>query len=142
MPASIICPKCGNEYTLEEYEVDKFCKNCDTLLEVTSGKKEKIDWQKLFPYEPYPPQVEFIEDIQETVIKGGVLIAEACNGFGKTISSLSCLLPAGKKLVYATRTHEQVRQVLIEVETINSRTSKKFKAVNLASRGLGWSAPT
>ena len=136
MPASIICPKCGNEYTLEEYEVDKFCKNCDSLLEVTSGKKEKIDWQKLFPYEPYPPQVEFIEDIQETVIKGGVLIAEACNGFGKTISSLSCLLPAGKKLVYATRTHEQVRQVLIEVETINSRTSKKFKAVNLASRGF------
>jgi Rad3-related DNA helicase len=136
MPASIICPKCGNEYTLEEYEVDKFCKNCDTLLEVTSGKKEKIDWQKLFPYEPYPPQVEFIEDIQKTVIKGGVLIAEACNGFGKTISSLSCLLPAGKKLVYATRTHEQVRQVLIEVETINSRTSKKFKAVNLASRGF------
>ena len=31
MPASIICPKCGNEYTLEEYEVDKFCKNCDIL---------------------------------------------------------------------------------------------------------------
>ncbi len=136
MPASIICPKCGNEYTLEEYEADKFCKNCDTLLEVTSGKKEIIDWRKLFPYEPYPPQVEFIKDIQETVINGGVLIAEACNGFGKTISSLSCLLPSGKKIVYATRTHEQVRQVLIELETINSRTSKKYKAVNLASRNF------
>ena len=136
MPASILCPKCGKEYTLEEYEADKFCKDCGKLLEVSTGKKEVIDWQKLFPYEPYPPQESFIEDIQETVLKGGVLIAEACNGFGKTISSLSCLLPAGKQIIYATRTHEQVRQVLLELETINSRTSKKYKAVNLASRGF------
>ncbi len=134
MPASIVCPKCGKEYTLEEYEVDKFCKDCETLLKVEAGRKGKIDWKKLFPYEPYPPQVDFINDIKETVIKGGVLIAEACNGFGKTISSLSCLLPSGKQIVYATRTHEQVRQVLLELETINSRTSKKYKAVNLASR--------
>lgn len=134
MPASIVCPKCGNEYTLEEYEVDKFCKGCDTLLEVRAGNKDLNDWKKLFPYEPYPPQLEFIEDVQKTVTNGGVLIAEACNGFGKTISSLSCLLPSGKKIVYATRTHEQVRQVLIELDTINSRTSKKYKAVNLASR--------
>lgn len=134
MPASIVCPKCGNNYTLEEYEADKFCKDCSTLLEVRAGSKDPNDWKNLFPYEPYPQQVDFINDVQETVVKGGVLIAEACNGFGKTISSLSCLLPSRKKIVYATRTHEQVRQVLLELETINSRTSKKFTAVNLASR--------
>ena len=90
MPASIVCPKCDRKYTIEEYEVDKFCKDCDTLLSVGAGASTKT-WRDLFPYEPYQPQLEFIEDVIETVAKGGVLIAEACNGFGKTISSLSCL---------------------------------------------------
>ncbi|MBT7346149.1 hypothetical protein HN807_03595, partial [Candidatus Bathyarchaeota archaeon] len=115
MPASIVCPKCDRKYTIAEYELDKFCKDCDTLLSVESGENSRT-WKDLFPYEPYQPQLEFIEDVIETVVKGGVLIAEACNGFGKTISSLSCLLPTGKQIVYATRTHEQVRQVLIELD--------------------------
>jgi regulator of telomere elongation helicase 1 len=133
MPASIVCPKCDREYTIEEYEVDKFCKDCDTLLSVGAGASTRT-WKDLFPYEPYQPQLEFIEDVIETVAKGGVLIAEACNGFGKTISSLSCLLPTGKQIVYATRTHEQVRQVLIELDTINKKAGRKYTAVNLASR--------
>ncbi|MBT7913276.1 hypothetical protein HN588_05145, partial [Candidatus Bathyarchaeota archaeon] len=133
MPASIVCPKCDRKYTIAEYELDKFCKDCDTLLSVESGENSRT-WKDLFPYEPYQPQLEFIEDVIETVVKGGVLIAEACNGFGKTISSLSCLLPTGKQIVYATRTHEQVRQVLIELDTINKKARKKYTAVNLASR--------
>jgi len=133
MPASIVCPKCDREYTIEEYELDKFCKDCDTLLSVGAGASTRT-WRDLFPYEPYQPQLEFIEDVIEIVAKGGVLIAEACNGFGKTISSLSCLLPTGKQIVYATRTHEQVRQVLIELDTINKKAGRKYTAVNLASR--------
>lgn len=133
MPASIVCPKCDRKYTIEEYEKDKFCGDCDTLLSVEAGKNKKT-WRDLFPYEPYQPQLEFITDVANTVAKGGVLIAEACNGFGKTISSLSCLLPTGKQIVYATRTHEQVRQVLLELETINKKSGKKYTAVNLASR--------
>lgn len=133
MPASIVCPKCDRKYTIEEYEKDKFCKECDTLLSVEAGEN-KGTWRDLFPYEPYQPQIEFIEDVINTVTKGGVLIAEACNGFGKTIGSLSCLLPTGKQIVYATRTHEQVRQVLLELEIINKKSGKKYTAVNLASR--------
>ncbi|MCW4049841.1 MAG: hypothetical protein NWE89_08905 [Candidatus Bathyarchaeota archaeon] len=135
MPSAVQCPRCKRIYTVEEYKEDRFCRDCDTLLKIVQESQlQPDDWRRLFPYEPYPQQVDFIKDVEETVSRGKVLIAEACNGFGKTISSLSCLLAQGKKIIYATRTHEQVRQVLLEIETINKKNSEKFKAVNLASR--------
>jgi DNA excision repair protein ERCC-2 len=134
MSLSIRCPQCGRNYTIDEYEEDKFCRSCEKLLQVVTSNKSEGDWRTLFPYDPYPQQVEFIEDIQKTVTRGGVLIAEACNGFGKTISTLSCLLPTEKQIVYGTRTHEQVRQVLLELGIINEKSGMKYKAVNLASR--------
>jgi Rad3-related DNA helicase len=75
-----------------------------------------------------------MEDISEVVGKGGVLIAEACNGFGKTVCALSSVLELGKGIVYATRTHEQARQVLHEVEVINTKSGRSFSAVSLAGR--------
>jgi len=132
----ISCPRCGREHTVEAYEEDRFCRACGSLLRVTGGKGGGGEgWRRLFPYEPYPPQVEFIRDIQETAGRGGVLVAEACNGFGKTVSVLSCLLAMGKKVIYGTRTHEQVRQVLLELEKINEKSGESHTAVNLASRG-------
>ena len=132
---SIKCPGCGREYTVEEYEEDRFCRGCGRLLRVGRGSGNGNDgWRRLFPYEPYPPQVDFIRDIQETAGRGGVLVAEACNGFGKTISVLSCLLQMGKRIIYGTRTHEQVRQVLLELEKINEKSGESYTAVNLASR--------
>ena len=136
MASSAQCPKCGNSYSLEEYEEDRFCRDCETLLEIVPSTAPRKDWRDLFPYEPYQPQVEFIEDVQRTAAKGGVLIAEACNGFGKTISTLSCLLPTGKQIIYATRTHEQVRQVLLELKSINEKSGMNYSAVNLASRNF------
>jgi Rad3-related DNA helicase len=138
MPASITCPRCGETYTVEEYERDEFCRKCESHLRIDfiSRKREEVKgWRRLFPYQPYEPQIEFMKDIEETVAKGNVLIAEACNGFGKTISSLSCLLPTGKQIIYATRTHEQVRQVLLELQKINEKSGESYTAVNLASRG-------
>jgi len=88
----------------------------------------------LFPYSPYPQQLEFMQDIKTVLGKGGILVAEACNGFGKTICVLCSLLPLGRKMVYATRTHEQVRQVLHEVNRINKKAGTGFSAVALASR--------
>jgi len=61
-------------------------------------------------------------------------VAEACNGFGKTVCVLSALLPLGRKVIYATRTHEQVRQVLEEMKRINRKAGMKYSSVNLASR--------
>ncbi|MBN2336533.1 hypothetical protein JXL21_13325 [Candidatus Bathyarchaeota archaeon] len=132
---SIVCPKCSRKHTVEEYEADRFCRECGSLLKVSSGRDAEPDgWRKLFPYEPYPPQIDFMKDIEETVGRGRVLIAEACNGFGKTISVLSCLLPLRRRIVYGTRTHEQVRQVLLELEKINEKSGESYTAVNLASR--------
>ncbi|MCJ7506318.1 hypothetical protein MUP05_07630 [Candidatus Bathyarchaeota archaeon] len=92
-----------------------------------------MEWP-LFPYEPYPQQLEFMRDVKNVVGNHGILVAEACNGFGKTVSALASILPMGHRIVYATRTHEQVHQVLLEVERINQCSGSSFSAVNLASR--------
>ena len=124
-------------YTPEEYEEDRFCRDCETLLRrVTEERKQRTvkGWRGLFPYEAYKPQVKFMDDVERVVGGGRVLIAEACNGFGKTASCLAALLSSRRQIIYATRTHEQVRQVLAEVSTINEKSGERFTAVNLASR--------
>ena len=88
----------------------------------------------LFPYQPYPQQVEFIENATDVLRGGGVILAEACNGFGKTSCSLAAVLSLEKKVVYATRTHEQVRQVMNELKRINDKSGLQFTGVSLASR--------
>ena len=133
MPSTVSCPVCGHRHTIEEYEEDKFCRNCGAPLPLQDGS-HATDWRALFPYEPYPPQVDFMSDVERIVGEGGVLIAEACNGFGKTSSALSSLLALGRPILYATRTHEQVRQVLTEVIAINEKSGENFTAVSLASR--------
>ncbi len=94
----------------------------------------EMSWRKLFPFEPYPQQVEFMNDAEESFKKGKVFVAEACNGFGKTVCSLSTFLSLNKKIIYATRTHEQARQVLKEVARINNKMKTYFSAVSLAGR--------
>ena len=129
---------------MEEYNESHFCRECGKLLTLANKvhrinvgerrEEEKTGAQLLFPYEPYPQQLEFMRDIERVVGNRGVLVAEACNGFGKTVCSLASLLPTNRKIVYATRTHEQVRQVLLEIERINRHADTRFSAVNLASR--------
>ena len=129
------CPRCGFQVTPQERARDRFCPKCGTYLRPAEGGGGE-GWRRVFPYEPYPQQVEFMGDVESTVVSGGTLVAEACNGFGKTVAALSCLLPTGRPIVYATRTHEQVAQVLREVEAINRARSAGHRAVNLASRRL------
>ena len=141
MPYAFLCPKCGIPHSTKEYTDNNFCRICGKFLSYRNrivvkkrNRDEKnIEWP-LFPYKPYTQQLEFMRDIKAIVGNQGILIAEACNGFGKTVSALASLLPIGNKIVYVTRTHEQVRQVLLEVEHINQNSESKFSAVNLASR--------
>ncbi|MFW6110779.1 MAG: helicase C-terminal domain-containing protein [Thermoproteota archaeon] len=118
-----------------------FCRSCGKYI--SHRNKVESDPQRsepkrnnhgLFPYDPYPQQMDFMNDISSIVAQGGVLVAEACNGFGKTVCSLAELLNLDRKMVYATRTHEQVRQVLLELKKINKNSAGNFSAVNLASR--------
>jgi len=137
-----VCSKCDRPHTREEYIDSKFCRECGKFLtyrnkvKVSSlkGQKPKSKKWTLFPYNPYPQQLEFMKDIKNVVGNQWILVAEACNGFGKTVCALASILPMNRKIVYATRTHEQVRQVLLEVEHINRSSGKGFSAVNLASR--------
>jgi DNA excision repair protein ERCC-2 len=126
---------------MEEYSDNHFCRICGKFLSYRTRVKvekrtrdEKNREWSLFPYKPYAQQLAFMRDIKQIVGNQGILIAEACNGFGKTVSALASLLSIGYKMVYVTRTHEQVRQVLLEVESINQNTESTFSAVNLASR--------
>jgi len=137
-----ICSKCGRPHTRKEYMDSKFCRECGKFLTYRNkvvassinGQKPKSRKWNLFPYNPYPQQLEFMKDIKNVVGNRGVLVAEACNGFGKTVCALASILPMNRKIIYATRTHEQVRQVLLEVEHIDRSSGKSFSAVNLASR--------
>jgi len=144
MPYQYRCPKCRRIHSEQEYRERRFCRKCGTYLPVKSkiwkagpegrGREGRRDAKGLFPYRPYSQQLEFMRDIEGIVGSGRVLVAEACNGFGKTVCALSALLPLERRIVYATRTHEQVRQVLEEMERINGKSSREFLAVNLASR--------
>ena len=87
MSSSIQCPQCSRVYSIDECEEDRFCRDCDTLLKINI--KKSVHWRDLFPYDPYPVQVDFMEDVQKTVVEGGVLVAEACNGFGKGLFLLA-----------------------------------------------------
>ncbi len=143
MSCLYVCPKCGRTHTKVEYQDSRFCRECGKFLthqnkmRKSSNKERKIREKEmsLFPYKPYAQQLEFMRDIRNVLGNRGVLVAEACNGFGKTICALSSILSMDRKIVYATRTHEQVRQVLLEVERINKSSGMAFSAVNLASRG-------
>jgi Rad3-related DNA helicase len=137
------CPKCSRVHSEEEYRERRFCRKCGTYLSVKSkiwkDESSREDEDKgtavgIFPYDPYPQQLAFMKDIEGVVSSGGVLVAEACNGFGKTVCALSALLPLDSRVIYATRTHEQARQVLEEMERINGKSQRDFSAVNLASR--------
>jgi Rad3-related DNA helicase len=125
-----------------DYEKSRFCRRCEKFLNKKHRVKRSFlkelnknyqEWS-LFPYKPYRQQKEFMRDIRNVVGKHGILVSEACNGFGKTICALASILPEDRKVVYITRTHEQVRQVLQELERINNILRKKYTAVNLASR--------
>jgi len=133
-------------HTIREFRDSHFCRKCGKLLTYRDrididdrlGMKQhpssELRFLELFPYEPYPEQLEFMKDAESTLREGGVLVAEACNGFGKTACALATALSLGRRIVYATRTHEQVRQVLHEVQQINRKAGMEFSAVALASR--------
>jgi len=132
-------------HTIKEFRDSHFCRRCGKLLTYrdriemndklgTKQHPSSKSFLELFPYEPYPEQLEFMKDAESILREGGVLVAEACNGFGKTACALSTALSLGRRIVYATRTHEQVRQVLHEVQQINRNAEMEFSAVALASR--------
>ncbi|MFX0163068.1 MAG: helicase C-terminal domain-containing protein [Candidatus Hodarchaeota archaeon] len=94
------------------------------------GKRtEKLDggaqnsFMDLFPYDPYGEQRVFMEDFKGLICERDGLIGlfEAPTGFGKTIAILSAALCTGQRVVYLSRTHNQMRQVTEELRRINAK---------------------
>lgn len=159
MVSMFVCSKCKKMHTIEEFIESRFCRVCGKLLtsknkvnipaiyvkqeaetqkienkDEVKGQGEVEEEHDLFPYKPYPEQSILMREIKEIVGEANVLVTEACNGFGKTACALASILSLNRKIVYATRTHEQVHQVLLEVESINRKSGNRFSAVNFAGR--------
>jgi Rad3-related DNA helicase len=135
------CSRCRRLHTTDEYLESRFCRACGTFISTGAvfiptkpQRHSHIEALGFFPYTPYPQQLDFMKDVTQTIRDHGILVAEACNGFGKTVCALASLLSLDRSIIYVTRTHEQVRQVLLEVEHINHTMNKTVSAVNLASR--------
>ena len=92
---------------------------------------EKLDrgaqnsFMDLFPYDPYGEQRVFMEDFNNLISgdfkEGLVGLFEAPTGFGKTVAILSAGLCTGHRIVYLSRTHNQMRQVTEEARRINAK---------------------
>ena len=104
----IVCDRCGRRHTIEEVRESRFCVSCRKFLNLKNRVKTERNTTAdtgnpftLFPYQPYPQQVEFIDNVTDVLRRGGVILAEACNGFGKTSCSLAAVLSLEKKVVYS-----------------------------------------
>ncbi|MCK4348981.1 MAG: DEAD/DEAH box helicase family protein, partial [Thermoplasmatales archaeon] len=80
----------------------------------------------LFPYEPRKNQIAIIKTIKNTLAAKGNIVFESGTGSGKTICALAATLEFAiknnKKIIYATRTNAQQRQVIVELREIRKKT--------------------
>jgi len=92
---------------------------------------------KLFPYTPRKNQKEIMQTILNTLSRAGHFVFESSTGSGKTICALAATLEFAlqhdKKIIYATRTHAQQRQVILELREIR----KKNKDLQNRLFGIG-----
>ncbi|MFX0106947.1 MAG: hypothetical protein ACFE7R_01555, partial [Candidatus Hodarchaeota archaeon] len=88
---------------------------------------ERLTYSDLFPYpQARRGQDEMMTEIESAVREGVHICAEAPNGFGKTCTTLSGVLPwvkeNGGKLLYCARTHRQLDRVVEELVAISEKS--------------------
>jgi len=95
----------------------------------------------LFPYKPRKNQTAIMQTIKNALESKIDIVFESGTGSGKTICALSSTLEYAlennKKIIYATRTNAQQRQVIIELRTIrnkNKDTKDKIFGVGIQGR--------
>jgi DNA excision repair protein ERCC-2 len=84
---------------------------------------ERLSASDYFPYDmSRRGQDRMMEQIEKAVRNGQQMIAEAPNGFGKTVTTLCGVLPwvqeSYGKVLYCARTHKQLDRVIEELEKI------------------------
>ncbi|MHA1378923.1 MAG: helicase C-terminal domain-containing protein [Candidatus Helarchaeota archaeon] len=88
-----------------------------------------------FPYDPYPPQAEYMKDVFSIVENEKIGLLEAPSGFGKTSALLaSTVIFSEDRVYYYSRTHAQMKQVAQELMKINEKSGNCFSCVVRGSR--------
>ncbi|KAH0788669.1 putative helicase [Histomonas meleagridis] len=91
-----------------------------------------------FPYQPYPVQNDFMSKVIESIDTGQYALLESPTGTGKTLSLLCSALSwrrqnkAEVQIVYASRTHSQLSNVMKELKKTVFRPSVS----HVASRSI------
>ena len=96
-----------------------------------------MDFESRFAYGAFRPgQKELAQRVYSACLDGGILIAEAMSGFGKTAAvltgALSAAEEAGCRIVYTCRTKRQINRVVEEVSRLQEK--HPFKAVPMLSK--------
>lgn len=86
-----VCSKCGRSHSKEEYEENRFCRQCGQILvhqnvKTINTEKNSMtehgsmgseeDFMQLFPYVPYPQQSTFMQDATKILSQGGVFVVK------------------------------------------------------------------
>jgi regulator of telomere elongation helicase 1 len=90
-----------------------------------------------FPYQPYAVQVDFMEKVIQSCTTRQYALLESPTGTGKTLALLCATLSwceqhPGRRIVYASRTHSQLSNVVNELRKTRFRPSVS----HIASRSL------
>lgn len=96
-----------------------------------------MDIKNRFAYDSFRPgQKELAERVYDSCLQGGIFIAEAMSGFGKTAAVLSGTLSAGEelgcKIIYTCRTKRQINRVVEEITRLQGK--HPFRAASMLSK--------
>ncbi|UCE96504.1 MAG: ATP-dependent DNA helicase [Candidatus Bathyarchaeota archaeon] len=138
MPQAYCCRKCGRKYCFEEFEENRFCRDCGTYLmsEHKASKflkgipavvKSSLSKKGTIPdnYVIRRGQLEFVEEASRAIKKKEVFLGSAPCGIGKSLASLLAVLPhlETNKLMICFRTRSQLHIYLKELKALAKNLS-------------------
>jgi ATP-dependent DNA helicase DinG len=91
--------------------------------------------KQLDNFESRPAQGQMAQAVLKTLVQGGVLIAEAATGTGKTLAYLVPALAAGKRVVVSTGTKNLQEQLFFKDIPFLASVGSDFKAAVMKGRG-------
>ena len=155
---NLYCKICQQQYEKETLNLIKRAVKNEVLKPEPKMKKElefvpkkfeikplrsKINYLQFFPYAQFrEKQEKIIKQIEDSAREKKNILLLAPNGTGKTIISLSALLPLAiekdLKIIYMCRTHSQNTRIIKELTKINylkKKTPPQIQIRGLSIRG-------
>ncbi|MEM3596846.1 MAG: helicase C-terminal domain-containing protein [Candidatus Bathyarchaeia archaeon] len=141
--ALFVCRKCGEKYSVEEYQKSHFCAKCGTLLrrvlDSASEGRSSADFEdfvmEFFPYQNFRPfQLNAIKFAFNIFRNGKIGLLSSPCGTGKSISVLTAFLMAKSsndavgRLLVLTRTKNQLEIYCRELKCIKEKCNMSVAA--------------